>query len=318
VLENQRDEQHARADALEGEIAALRDCVAELSERATQAEAQVSAFLATKTFRYTTPVRRAYLKLRSASQKSSTLASVRRRIAFQGGAGTFQEVRQALATHHLRGEGLEIGALHQPLTVPSEATVRYVDRLTVEELREHYPELAQYDLVEPDLIDDGERLSSVSDSSVDFVIANHFIEHCEDPIGALSNLLRVTRTGGIVYMAVPDKRRIFDRERPETTIEHLDRDHRDGPGWSKERHYDEYARLVDHAADPAAHARQLRERDYSIHFHVWTPTTFEEFVDHCRRVHRLPFEVAEFVPDNDFEFIAILRKTDGQIQNLQP
>ena len=37
-------------------------------------------------------------------------------------------------------------------------------------------------------IDDGERLGKIADASQDFVIANHFLEHCQDPILALLNI----------------------------------------------------------------------------------------------------------------------------------
>jgi len=72
-----------------------------------------------------------------------------------------------VAFQYLRGSGIEIGPLHQPLEVSSQANVRYVDRMPVEELKQ-YPELSAYNLVEPDILDDGETLSSISDDSVDF------------------------------------------------------------------------------------------------------------------------------------------------------
>ena len=81
------------------------------------------------------------------------------------------------------GSGLEIGALQMPLRLPAGASVRYVDRFDVEELRSHYPELDDFELVAPDVIDDGEVLGTIPDESADFLIANHMIEHCEDPIG---------------------------------------------------------------------------------------------------------------------------------------
>jgi hypothetical protein len=94
---------------------------------------------------------------------------------------------------YLHGEGIEIGALHNPLEVPRSARVGYVDHLPVEELREHYPGLADEPLVEVDVVvdvvDDGERFSTIGDATQDFVIANHFLEQCEDPLGAL-DLLR--------------------------------------------------------------------------------------------------------------------------------
>jgi predicted SAM-dependent methyltransferase len=93
--------------------------------------------------------------------------------------------------------------------------------MSVPELRRQYKELDSKELVEVDIVDNGEALSSIENGMVDFVVANHLIEHCEDPIGALSNWLRATRKGGIVYMAVPDKRFCFDHKRPLTEFDHL-------------------------------------------------------------------------------------------------
>src|SRR5204863_5418011 len=127
-------------------------------------------------------------------------------------------------------------------------------------------------LVGVDVIDDGERLDSFADGSQDFVIANHFLEHSEDPVGALASMLRVLRVGGILYLAVPDKRFTFDSKRPATPLEHVLEDHRNGPEVSRRPHFEEWARLVDDVPEPKvqAHVEDLLARDYSIHFHVWT------------------------------------------------
>jgi predicted SAM-dependent methyltransferase len=221
----------------------------------------------------------------------------------------FDARRWRLAKRYINGSGLEVGALHRPLRVPPDARVRYVDRMDRAELRSHYPELADEPLVEVDVIDDGETLSSQEDASVDFVIANHFIEHTQDPLGTLSNLLRILRPGGILYLAVPDRRRTFDADRPPTPLEHLVRDHREGPGWSRAAHQEEWARLVDKvpAAEVDERVRALEESDYSIHFHVWTPREFGELLEHARLELRLPFAVQE-LRGNSFEFIAVLRR----------
>jgi len=98
--------------------------------------------------------------------------------------------RREVSARFLQGTGIEIGALHYPLWVdPDRARVRYVDRLTVPELREQYPELSAYALVEVDVVDDGETLSSFADSTLDFVIGNHMLEHCENPLGTTRNYL---------------------------------------------------------------------------------------------------------------------------------
>jgi SAM-dependent methyltransferase len=219
-------------------------------------------------------------------------------------------VRLRLAHDHLHGDGVEIGALHQPLPVPMGTTVRYIDRMSVAGLREHYPELADLELVEIDVIDDGERLGTLADGSQDFVIANHFIEHTQDPIGTLANHLRVLRPGGILYLAVPDQRHTFDRDRPLTELDHLLRDHAEGPQWSRAGHFDEWARLVVALSGQAAvdRARELEAMDYSIHFHVWRPETFTELVLHCRDALDLPLEV-EAMRRNGHEFVVVLRRS---------
>lgn len=222
-------------------------------------------------------------------------------------AGRYVGARQRLARAYLQGSGLEIGALHMPLPTPAGVSVRYVDRSDLPELRRHYPELAPLALTAPDVIDDGETLASIAGESVDFVIANHMIEHCEDPIGTLENQARVLRPGGILYMAVPDGRRTFDRARPVTALEHVLRDHREGPAWSRTGHYLEWARFVDRADQPEIAAAELEKRDYSIHYHVFTPHSFLAMAIHCRRELGLPLEV-ETCAANGHEFIVIMRR----------
>jgi SAM-dependent methyltransferase len=222
-------------------------------------------------------------------------------------------VRRRLAGRYLRGDGIEVGALHLPLALPRGARARYVDRMSVADLRAHYPELDEYDLVTPDFIDDGEALASVPDGSMDFVIVNHLIEHCQDPIGALLAQARVLREGGILYLAAPDRRRTdFDRDREETSIEHLVRDHELGPEGSRSGHYEEWARFAIKVADDevAGHAAALEAQDYSIHFHTFTLTSFLALLLHCREAYGLPFEVVA-TETNNHEFILIARRTEG-------
>jgi predicted SAM-dependent methyltransferase len=217
--------------------------------------------------------------------------------------------REELAARYLRGTGIEIGALHNPLSTPPGAKVRYVDRMTVSDLRKHYPELNGLPLVEVDLIDDGERLESVPDESLDFVIANHFLEHCEDPLRALASFSRVLRIGGRVYLAVPDKRKTFDVDRPVTSLDHLLRDHAEGPAVSRRSHFEEWARLVDRVDEAAveSHAEELMAKNYSIHYHVWTQAELLELLASLRRKLGVPFDVETLVR-NEHEHIAILEK----------
>jgi len=237
---------------------------------------------------------------------------LRRRLAFARRSPfgpTVNDTRRAIAAAFLHGNGIEIGALHQPLSVPRDARVKYVDRMNVAELRQQYPELVNAPLIETEIIDDGETLATIADATQDFVIANHFIEHCENPLLTFQNLLRVLKPGGVVFMAVPDKRFTFDVDRPCTTLDHVLRDFSEGPAWSKRQHYEEWSRLVNKLTDTSqvnAEVQRLIEMKYSIHFHVWSAAELLELVQALQRMVR--FELELFLR-NGIESLIILRKT---------
>jgi SAM-dependent methyltransferase len=153
--------------------------------------------------------------------------------------------RESIANMYIRGNGIEIGALHNPVRIPKSATVKYIDIMSIPGLRKQYPDLDSRKLVDVDIVDDGEQLAKISDSTQDFVIANHFLEHCQNPIGAMSNMLRVLKEGGVLYLSIPDKRYSFDADRPVTSIEHLLKDYQEGPEWSKKQHFEEWIRYID-------------------------------------------------------------------------
>jgi GT2 family glycosyltransferase/predicted SAM-dependent methyltransferase len=220
---------------------------------------------------------------------------------------SFFDVRHFVAGLYLHGEGIEIGALHAPMVVGRGVRVRYVDRMSVAELRRQYPELDDKALVEPDIIDNGERLERIGDASQDFVIASHFLEHCQDPIGTVAAMLRVLRPGGVLYLAVPDKRYTFDRRRPVTPFAHLLRDYREGPAWSKAAHFEEWATLAEDEHIKGRSAETLMAIDYSIHFHVWTQSEVLELLARLQTELAFEFDV-ETVVANAIEVIAVLRK----------
>lgn len=210
----------------------------------------------------------------------------------------------------LAGRGLEIGALHSPFKLPPTAHATYVDRLSTAELRHHYPELAHLPLVPVDIIDDAEALEGVGDSSQDFVIASHVLEHCEEPLGALSSWIRVLKPSGTLFLAVPDKRYTFDRHRPVTGLQHLIRDHNLGPAVSRLEHYREWAQLVEHSPEERIpdRASELLASRYSIHFHVWDFAAFRELLDHAVTDLGLAAKILD-VRRNRSENLALLIKT---------
>ena len=221
-------------------------------------------------------------------------------------------VRRELAARFLRGAGLEVGALQRRLEVPDDCSVMYVDRLVLPDLLAHYPELRGQPLQEPDLIDDGETLAKVQSGTQDFVIANHFLEHCENPIQTLSNFMRVLKGGGILYMAVPDKRFTFDIDRRVTAYSDLASTYREGGRRDRAHLYYEWAAYVNRATptEVAAVATRLLAEGYSIHFNVWRLSDLLEFVANSKRDFELPFDL-EWVVCSENEVIMILRKDEN-------
>lgn len=223
----------------------------------------------------------------------------------------------------LQGDGIEIGALNMPLGVHQNARVRYVDRLTVDEQRRQYPELAGQDLAPVDVIGSAEDLTAFDDSSLDFVIANHLLEHLEDPIAGLLEFERVLRPGGVLYLGLPDQRRTFDSERELTSVEHLLRDHEQGAVASRRDHYADWARHVAHVQPTEfdGYVESLMSDAYSIHFHCWQPDTFLDFFVAVREKVGLDFEVLAFAPpehEDDDEFIVVLAKGRNDGVRLPP
>jgi len=220
----------------------------------------------------------------------------------------------------LSGTGLEIGALHRPITAPH-LKVRYVDRLSKKEALKHYPELAPQEsqIVEPDIIDDAETLRTVTDKSQDFLIANHVIEHMRDPIGALLNWARVLRNHGRLFLAVPNKENTFDKERPITTVEHLLSDHEKQDNLEDFKHFEEFAEFVTcrtfnrrPLSEAPLLAKELWDQQYSIHYHVWNYEAFVGLLDLVTARFKEAFRmkcVAEFDPKAD-EFVFVLEKQD--------
>ncbi len=223
--------------------------------------------------------------------------------------------RDLVACGYLNGTGIEIGALHNPLPIPPGVVIKYVDRFDKVGLYLQYPELKKFKLVDVDIVDDGEELLSIPDESQDFVIANHFLEHCEDPIKTIKTFLRVLKQSGILYLALPDKRYSFDKNRKRTTLQHLINDHVLGPNLSRWDHYKEWPKFVEphfgreyKEEEIELRAHELMDSSYSIHFHVWEPQDVLELINYLSNKLLLPLSLECFLELKD-EMILIVKKT---------
>jgi 2-polyprenyl-3-methyl-5-hydroxy-6-metoxy-1,4-benzoquinol methylase len=223
-------------------------------------------------------------------------------------------VRQTIAQTYLKGKGIEIGALHNPLKLPQSVNVIYLDKYSIQELKKHNLSFNFDECVNVDIFDDGEKLESIKDSSMDFVIANHFMEHCENPIKTFENMIRIIKSNGILFLTIPDKRFIFDKDRPITPLEHILKDYHEGPHNSKRAHYEEWVKYLGSSANLSGihydnisdEVNYLMKLEYSIHYHVWTQTEILEYILLLKKMLNT-FEVELFLK-NISEIIIVLRK----------
>jgi len=125
-------------------------------------------------------------------------------------------------------------------------------------------------------------------------------------------MLRVIKPGGIIFLAVPDKRYTFDKSRSVTTLSHIIQDYENSPVHGKEQHFYEWAKIFSAERDEAsiaAYTKNLIAADYSIHFHVWTKKDMDELLIYLMTVLKFDFEIVlSLRPDGSNENVYILKK----------
>jgi len=70
-------------------------------------------------------------------------------------------------------------------------------------------------------ITDGLTLFGIADSSYDFVLGSHYLEHLIDPLSALLSMHRVTKPGGTIMLVLPRKEACFDHLRGQSRMEEI-------------------------------------------------------------------------------------------------
>jgi SAM-dependent methyltransferase len=95
-------------------------------------------------------------------------------------------------------------------------------------------------------------MGRIQTAHYDFVLSSHVLEHSANPILALSEWLRVLKTGGTLVMLLPHKEGTFDHRRPVTTLAHLIKDFEQGMKEDDLTHMPEILALHDLALDPHA------------------------------------------------------------------
>ncbi|MDX1949957.1 MAG: methyltransferase domain-containing protein [Rickettsiales bacterium] len=221
-----------------------------------------------------------------------------------------KENRKKISYKYIKGEGIEIGALHTSMPISKNAKTKFVDRLSYEDYLKQYPELKGKKLIKPDIVSNAETLEKVRNESQDYIIACHVLEHFENPILAINNFYRVLKNGGIAYIIVPDKNFCFDKNRELTKFEDIVSDYQNGGKTSRKEHYRDWLLNVENLTDEKEIAKKIEEMDksdFNIHFHVWDNTSFLKFLISSFDLLKIKLNIIHY-EFNNTESIAILKK----------
>lgn len=217
--------------------------------------------------------------------------------------------RSILVQKYCKGYGAEIGAGVQPMLVPRGSRTVYIDAEPADFWRQD-PRWQHENIRDPDIIDEGETLSTIADDSFDYLIAAHVLEHIEDPILAIKNWVRVVKPGGHILVAVPDMRFSEDeRNREVTTVEHFKRDHAEGPHVSLAEHMQELGLVPEGTTGPALTGLHDQHKRM-IHYHAFTLVSFVQLL---ASIEGVGFELVE-ASFNVNEDLAVLRRSSEQGQ----
>lgn len=248
-----------------------------------------------------------------------------------------------LAPLDVKGRGLEIGPSHSPIAPKREGfdvnVLDHSDRAgLVQKYQAHGVDLDAIE--EVDFVWKGGRyVDLIGRDRYDWIIASHAIEHMPDLVGFLNDCDALLREGGVLSLAVPDKRYCFDRFRPLTGISQLvDAHFEDRRNHSPGRVADYFLNVIRmreclswdqgvadlstkedvefvHTTDEAISGiRAIMQDNAYLDIHAWcfTPSSFRLLMDDLHRLKLVELRESSFHPTvgNEF-FISLSRSGHG-------
>jgi predicted SAM-dependent methyltransferase len=234
---------------------------------------------------------------------------------------------------------LEISPLSRPILDPQNPNSRYLDIFSREELRIQYgsdPTIIKEDIVEVHYVDKGNNYYElVGADRFGLILASHVIEHVPDVLRWLNGLALILHDGGVVKLAIPDKRFCFDHWRRLTSVSDIvgaNLEKRKKP--TSERVYDYKMFARGDMNDPIKHHAGLypdviplskEMHDYAMsvalkseteyvdaHCWVWTPESFIEQMNFLSETNMLHLKLVEaemlYTPQDTFEFFVTFER----------
>lgn len=175
-----------------------------------------------------------------------------------------------LARQYCSGSGIEMGAAaHNPFDLEGAINVAPGD------------DLESYRAAEVDLCGEYAEIDiqaeahdiPLEDSSQDYIISSHVVEHLPDPLSAFLEWNRLLKPAGIIFMIVPHRdAHLPDRERDISTVDEI-----------------EFAYQAQYTVDDFPDETIPRRG----HYFVYTLERMVELIQHCNTKHDLNWEILE-------------------------
>lgn len=245
-------------------------------------------------------------------------------------------------------DGLEIGPLCWPLVTKAESNgkIYYIDYSTAELLREKYKQNSRVvvdEIVDTDYLWGKQTLPELTEGKLfDYVVASHVIEHVPNMLGWLHEIAEVLKDGGILSLAIPDKRYTFDIKRRLTSLgdvieSYLLNKRRPSPrdifdhtslackvdmvrAWNNEIDLNNLEHMGDLNKAYFLASKYLSTEDYQdVHVNILTPTSFLDLLESFSKLELFDYEIASFHDTfyNSHEFIVLLRRLPRDISKTQ-
>jgi SAM-dependent methyltransferase len=228
--------------------------------------------------------------------------------------------REMLA-RELSGDGVEFGPGCHPLKVgPKVRSVRYCDAFDRAGFATAFPEVIAEIHGFPDKIDfrlqfDREPfVDQIGRASVDFVVANHLLEHLVNPVRFLEQCYQILVSGGLLFLGLPDKRHIFDRFRARTPLGDVMARYDAGATELTDERIAEFVNGVEQRGEPLRPGDPARKSEFemhrrrSVHVNVWMLDDVVELLQHLGRRRGMIWALHDGVVGG-VEFLLLLRKS---------
>jgi SAM-dependent methyltransferase len=253
--------------------------------------------------------------------------------------------------------GIEVGPWFAPIAPKKEgyncwaldlfdaATLRRKAQSDPAVPKERIPEVEEVDLIG--------SATSIADlvaargalGTFDYIISSHNFEHLPDPIRFLQGCEKVLKRGGILSMAIPDRRTCYDYFRPHTTLSawleayfesrvrptfaqvfeqntlrsSMDLDGKVMTSWSlfdDPRGVAPLRTLQEYFASWEAFLAAPDSEYRDVHCWVFTPASFELLIRDLEFLTLVNFEIVDVSLPIGNEFVVHLRKKSGGIEGV--